>query len=57
MIIINNNKKINKKNRNIEEVKKTENNWKTTPLADRYRAFLKKIQTKVSVSAIKFLFN
>jgi ubiquitin conjugation factor E4 B len=34
-------------NKNIEEVKKTEHQWKATPAAERYKKLLIKLQTKV----------
>jgi len=37
-------------NRNVEELKRTENNWKMTPLAERYKKLMKKCQTKAKVS-------
>jgi hypothetical protein len=31
---------------NVEELKKTENNWKQTPVAERYRNLIKKFLAK-----------
>ncbi|CAF0981335.1 unnamed protein product [Brachionus calyciflorus] len=48
-------------NKNVEELKKSENNWKNTPLANRYRKIIQRFQNKVKVSVfdliVKFMFQ
>lgn len=44
-------------NRNIEDLRKSENNWKVTPAAERYRNLLKKFQIKVKVSRNLYFIN
>jgi hypothetical protein len=43
--------------RSVDELKKTENNWKATPVAERYKKLLKKFQIKVKVSENKHSFS